>query len=779
MTYHINHSDQNPDSSRSIDVNNNTFNGPVNPYSSVPAAGSTGTELSISLYGKDQVNYGEKIQENLVYLLENFSGITEPTFAVNGQLWFDRSNTPNSLKVFNSQKHPITAVTVTITEVVIEFAATASDIVRFNTMMLNSNNRFRIVSNDPVYNPNIPPITYERSKVIEFTAIDTLTPGIIKLTLPLTPAGHYIYPVLTPPDNNLVGWYIGGWENIVQGNTPGGDLDLQGFKVINLANATNPLDAINYQTLQTYVASQITSNSLAGLTDVTLTSLADSDILLYNALSSKWINIPLSVAAGTIPTSFSGLANDDILVYDAGLSVWKNEPPSSHPKIVTSTLTAVQPDDILMYSTSVNEFVNVSVANHPAGILTAQITAPANNDILVYDSGLPAWKNSPSTFLSLTGGTMFGTIDMGTNTISNVINPVLATDVANKQYVDSVVTSSGVTGGLYDYGTGDLILTGSSTVTIQADTILSTVRSTVHEQLRRCVLLTDGTSTVYNFGTNDPTFKFISGYNQLHIFVNGIKSYMDTHGYLIVNTKPAVSSGGVPLYNITAVDQINDEFTITGTFASLFPAGLKIAVGAGPILNNGYYIVDAPGAVNSGGDTIIPVTTNIADPGATGSIYFSDQLILTLPTGLTPATNYQFQLGVDGGALTTYSILGSNAQTIETLISSINAVLGPLASVILIDHRFKFRSTTSGNTSAVDLADGVTNPLFANLIGDSTSIINIDDVPLFATSPSITGQSFAYFEIGAFGTTSSSIQFNSAPPAGQYIEAVANYVFVS
>jgi hypothetical protein len=779
MTYHINHSDQNPDSSRRIDVTNNTFNGPANPYSSVAAPGSTGTELSISLYGKDQVNYGEKIQENLLYLLENFSGITEPTFAVNGQLWFDRSNTPNSLKIFNSQKHPITTVTLTLTNLIIEFVGTAADVTRFNTMIANSNNRFRIISNDPVYNPNIPPVTYERSKVIEFTAIDTLTPGIIKLTLPLTPTGHYIYPALTPPDNNLVGWYIGGWENIVQGNTTGGDLDMQGFKIINLATATNPLDAVNYQTLQTYVASQVSTNSLSGLNDVNLTALADSDILLYNALSSKWINIPLSVAAGTIPTNFSGLANDDILVYDAGLSVWKNEPPSSHPKIVTATLTAVQPDDILMYSTGVNEFVNVSIANHPAGILTAQITAPINNDILIYDGGISAWKNAPSVFLPLAGGTMTGTIDMGTNTISNVITPVLATDVANKQYVDTVAATSGVTGGLYDYGTGNLILTGSSIITIQSDTILSTVRSTVHEQLRRCILTTDGISTVYNFGINDPTFKFVVGYNHLHVYNNGIKSYMNTNGYLIVNTKPAASSGGVPLYNITAVDQINNKFTITGNFASLFTTGLKIAVGAGPIPNNGYYIVAAPGAINSGGDTIIPVTTSIADPGATGSIYFSDLLTLTMPTGLAPATTYQFQMGIDGSALTTYSILGSNAQTLETLMSSMNVLFGSLASVILIDHRLKFRSSTSGATSAIDLADGVTNPLFANLIGDTTSIINIDDKPAFATSPAITGQTFGYSEVGSFGTISSSIQFTTAPPAGQYIEAVANYVFIS
>lgn len=43
---------------------------------------------SLLIYGKGSPNYGERIQENIIHLLENFYGATEPVHAVSGQLWF-------------------------------------------------------------------------------------------------------------------------------------------------------------------------------------------------------------------------------------------------------------------------------------------------------------------------------------------------------------------------------------------------------------------------------------------------------------------------------------------------------------------------------------------------------------------------------------------------------------------------------------------------------------------------------------------------------------------
>lgn len=59
------------------------------------------TSTSLDLPGPNYVGYGRYLNENLVYLLENFASNTAPTgTSLEGQLWFDQSN--KILKVFTS-----------------------------------------------------------------------------------------------------------------------------------------------------------------------------------------------------------------------------------------------------------------------------------------------------------------------------------------------------------------------------------------------------------------------------------------------------------------------------------------------------------------------------------------------------------------------------------------------------------------------------------------------------------------------------------------------------
>lgn len=46
----------------------------------------------IVIYGKGYTNYGERIQENLLHILENFASAAPPSNPVEGQLWFDNDN---------------------------------------------------------------------------------------------------------------------------------------------------------------------------------------------------------------------------------------------------------------------------------------------------------------------------------------------------------------------------------------------------------------------------------------------------------------------------------------------------------------------------------------------------------------------------------------------------------------------------------------------------------------------------------------------------------------
>lgn len=66
------------------------------PYANV-------SDTSLTLVGRGNPNYGEKIAENFLYLLENFASPVAPNNPIEGQLWYDTSAPTNKiLKVFNN-----------------------------------------------------------------------------------------------------------------------------------------------------------------------------------------------------------------------------------------------------------------------------------------------------------------------------------------------------------------------------------------------------------------------------------------------------------------------------------------------------------------------------------------------------------------------------------------------------------------------------------------------------------------------------------------------------
>ena len=66
-----------------------TTDGSIHPLSSIPDENAIFTSTSLLLHGKGVPNYGERISENFVQLLENFASPIEPINPINGQLWYD------------------------------------------------------------------------------------------------------------------------------------------------------------------------------------------------------------------------------------------------------------------------------------------------------------------------------------------------------------------------------------------------------------------------------------------------------------------------------------------------------------------------------------------------------------------------------------------------------------------------------------------------------------------------------------------------------------------
>ncbi len=74
----------------SFNVSAFASNGPVFPLSTNLESTAVAASTSLIIYGKGHPNYGERIEENLIHLMENFSGSVLPKFPISGQLWFQR-----------------------------------------------------------------------------------------------------------------------------------------------------------------------------------------------------------------------------------------------------------------------------------------------------------------------------------------------------------------------------------------------------------------------------------------------------------------------------------------------------------------------------------------------------------------------------------------------------------------------------------------------------------------------------------------------------------------
>jgi microcystin-dependent protein len=62
---------------------------------------SVNTETSLQLTGRNLTDYGTKINENFLHLLENFANNTSPSNPVEGQLWYDNTTGVDQLKIYD------------------------------------------------------------------------------------------------------------------------------------------------------------------------------------------------------------------------------------------------------------------------------------------------------------------------------------------------------------------------------------------------------------------------------------------------------------------------------------------------------------------------------------------------------------------------------------------------------------------------------------------------------------------------------------------------------
>lgn len=150
------------------------------------------TKTDLTLVGRNTSGYGQYINDNFVWLLENFANSTPPTNPITGQLWFDR--TENRLKVYDGTGFKVSGGTI-----VAPFAPSS---ISAGDVWIDST-RQQLYFNDGVSTKLAGPIWTAEQGITGLTTsdvLDTVGVGHTVLTLSVggTPIGLFSKDSFTP-----------------------------------------------------------------------------------------------------------------------------------------------------------------------------------------------------------------------------------------------------------------------------------------------------------------------------------------------------------------------------------------------------------------------------------------------------------------------------------------------------------------------------------------------------------------------------------------------------
>ena len=370
----------------------------------------------------------------------------------------------------------------------------------------------------------------------------------------------------------------------LSGGTLQGDLNLSGHRIINIESPTSNNDVVN----KSYVDTQITniSDSISGYlplsggtmtgtinmgnhsitnvnnptntNDVANKSYVDTSISsLSNSLKSLYLPLSGGTLSGTLnlsnnrimgvgtPTSNNDAVNKsyvDNYITGAGSTIAKNNLTES--RVVVSDTSG----KINVSSVTTTELGYLS------GV-TSSIQTQLNNK---------ANSSHTHSYLPLSGGTMSGAINLGTNKLTNLATPTSSTDATNKQYVDSQVATkqNTITGAASTIASSNLTSNrvtisdnsgkiGISDITTTELNYLDNVTSNIQTQLNNKLSLSGGTMTGdINLGTHKITNLGTPTSNT----DAATKSYVDT---AVANVSGGVSGAYLPLTGGTMSGEIS------------------------------------------------------------------------------------------------------------------------------------------------------------------------------------------------------------------------------
>ena len=619
-----------------------TGNGTVFPTVSTPLdARSVAADTSLLFLGRGSGDYGERLEENILHLLENFSGASIPQNAISGQLWFSRR----------------------------DYWSDGTDFYFWDTNLLS----WTVITNI-VVSATTPVGSSDGDYWTDSLSAPTFLKQLTLLNDPSRPTSAALSLWI---DKDFV-------QSITTPTAP--EKILKVFDGTNFIPANLPM-----------VSSETPVDPVVGMLWFDTNT---NQLKIYNGAIFESTSFPLE--HGVASTSFN-MNGNGILGLPAVPAATGAASKEYVDTLVTGGIGAIDTD---------------LVGN--ASTVPGVTATDALDALLLKDGSIP----------------MSGALDMGTNFIINVVNPINPQDAATKDYVDSV--SGGGADGVVTAGsvasTGVLTLTRSIgaplsiidfnlvdiTITPAGGIASTTVQTAIFElDTKKAPLDSPQFTTQASLDVGAPLL--LGNITPIKASEATSKQYVDSRNYPIVQNLD--TAGGSTFSTVP-------PYTVGFNHLWVFQNGLKLLATV-----TGFQNLDVGGVITD----------------------------LSVPTGLSLATSYDFRINVDGGGDVVINVNGTNAQTYNDLITDLNAnvTFNIIAFASVANGNLRFTSLGSvGTGSSVLLSPGLSNDMFVAL----TPIPGTPEVP---ATPGVT---YDYEEVGLIGSTSTTINTTAVIPGGTNLE---------
>ena len=412
---------------------------------------------------------------------------------------------------------------------------------------------------------------------------------------------------------------------------------------------------------------------------------------------------------------------------------------------------------------------------YQSGVSTTSFVSAGTPGQVLLSSGTsaPFWSNSVPTALLKAGDTMTGTLSMGANNITNLATPVLATDAATKNYVDSVAVGINVKTSCAAATTANITLSGAQTIdgvsVVAGNRVLVKNQSAAAENG-----IYVASASAWSRATDADTWGELIG---AMVFIsagtiNGLTSWISnttTGGTLGTTAVTFVQFGASQSYTAgTGITLSGNQFSLT-TPVTVSSGGTGVSSLTGvPWGNGGSAMTVATGAQLSG---------QMAGVGAANQILQSNGASAPTWTSTPRGTSFQFNGSISNSvtinagtspASQTYSLPATYPSVSGQVLSSTTGGAMSWASIATTSGQSILAGNNSGGFQNVTLSGLSYNTGTSTLsvTGSGSLVINAAD---YGASPSASGTTNTTSINNAIAAAKSSPGANTVfIPAGTY-----------